>query len=90
MTEAARRRVGLFLRNLQDGESLSMPTSRPMAIIGPNCHELRINDAGVTWRVIYQIRDSTVYVADVFSKKTPTTPKRVIDQCRKRFAEQAD
>ena len=40
----ARREMGLLLRELQDGEMLAMPHSRPMPGVGPRCHELRVND----------------------------------------------
>ena len=39
-----------------------MPHSRPMSIIGPRCHELRIPDATVTWRIVYRT-DSDAIVA---------------------------
>ncbi len=40
----------MLLRDLQEGESLGMPHSRPMPGIGPRCHELRVNDENKTWR----------------------------------------
>jgi len=39
----ARREMGLLLRDLQEGEMLSLPHSRPMPTIGSQCHELRVN-----------------------------------------------
>ncbi len=41
----ARIEAGVLLRRLQRGEFLPMPHSRPMPVIGPRCHELRINDS---------------------------------------------
>ena len=64
-----------------------MPQSRPMPSIGARCHELRINDADSTWRVIYRIDADAIVILDVFAKKTSTTPKAVIDTCRKRLKE---
>lgn len=52
LSKAARLEAGYLLRQLQRGELLSMPQSRSMPSIGPRCHELRINDATVTWRVV--------------------------------------
>lgn len=46
--QAARIEAGFLLRKLQDGETLSLPHSRPMPSIGPRCHELRINDRNAT------------------------------------------
>ena len=55
MSEAARRETGFLLRRLQQGENLGLPHSRPMPVIGLRCHELRVDDASKTWRVIYRI-----------------------------------
>jgi phage-related protein len=85
MSRDARREAGLLLRSLQEGELLSMPHSRPMPIIGTRCHELRVNEAGGTWRVIYRVDPDAVLVLDVYEKKTRTTPDRVIQDCRKRL-----
>ena len=71
---AARREIGFLLRELQDGASLSMPHSRPMPGMGLRCHELRVNDGGKTWRVIYRLDADAVLILDVCSKKRP--PRR--------------
>jgi len=54
-SQLARLEAGFLLRKLQQGEMLSMPQSRPTPSIGPQCHELRINDKNVTWRIIYRM-----------------------------------
>ena len=61
-----------------------MPHSRPMAEIGPRCHELRIKDERSEWRIIYRADPDAVIVLDVFAKKTRTTPSDVLRNCRKR------
>lgn len=76
---------GCFLLRLQRGEKLGMPHSRPMSTIGSRCHELRIVDAGKTWRVIYRTDADAVMIADVFQKTTPQTPARVIADSRRRL-----
>ena len=85
MSRMARREIGFLLRALQEGDFLSMPHSRPMPGIGPRCHELRANDSGRTWRVIYRIDSDAIVVAEVFEKKTRATPDRVIRDCRRRL-----
>jgi hypothetical protein len=40
---------------LQNNERLSMPHSRPMPSIGRRCHELRINDGDLSWRIVYRV-----------------------------------
>lgn len=82
---AARREAGGLLGLLQGGELIGLPASRPMPSIGSRCHELRINDEDQTWRIIYRIDADAIVVLDVFSKKTKTTPKRVIDTCKARI-----
>jgi phage-related protein len=81
----ARRQTGYWLRKLQRGEMLQMPISRPMPSIGSRCHELRINDINVTWRIIYRIDDDAIIIVEVFKKKTNKTPKKVIDICQERL-----
>jgi phage-related protein len=82
----ARLEAGFLLRRLQQGESLSMPQSRPMPGIGRACHELRIVDRGATWRIVYLADADAVVILEVFSKKTRATPKRVLETCRQRLA----
>jgi phage-related protein len=82
---AARLEAGWLLRRLQAGEKLGMPHSRPMPTIAPRCHELRIGDTGVIWRIVYRLDPDAVVIADVFQKTTAQTPVRVIDDCRRRL-----
>jgi phage-related protein len=81
----ARREAGRLLRDLQAGESLGMPHSRPMPSIGPRCHELRVRDGDQNWRIFYRIDTDAILVMNVLSKTTTKTPKRVIDDCRRRL-----
>jgi phage-related protein len=85
MSQRARIEAGYLLRLLQRGDSVGMPHSRPMPVIGARCHELRIIDANKVWRIIYRVDRDAVVIADVFEKKTQKTPKRVIDACKRRL-----
>jgi len=87
LSTEAKREVGFLLRRLQRGESLSLPHSRPMPSIGPNCHELRIVDQNGTWRIIYRIDSDAIVLLAVFAKKTQETPKSVIKTCKARMKE---
>ena len=87
LSKAARIEAGYLLRRLQKGETLALPHSRPMPGIGRRCHELRINDADSTWRIVYRTDPDAVVIADVFCKKTARTPKTVIDVCKRRLKE---
>lgn len=81
----ARFEAGILLRYLQKGACLSMPQSRPMPSIGRRCHELRISDENVAWRVIYRTDQDSVVILAVIDKKTKRTPKNVVDVCKARL-----
>jgi phage-related protein len=85
-SKAARIETGFLLRRLQQGELLGLPHSRPMPAIGQQCHELRVNDAEATWRIMYRIEADAVVILDVFAKKTAATPKTTITNCQRRLA----
>jgi phage-related protein len=80
----ARIEAGYVLRRLQQGERLGLPHSRPITTIGPRCHELRIRDRDHTWRVIYRIDSDAILILEIFDKKTATTPKSIVEDCRRR------
>jgi phage-related protein len=83
----ARVETGFLLRRLQRGESLGLPHSRPMPSVGAGCHELRIVDDNVNWRIMYHIATDAVVILDVFRKRTEATPNTVIVACQRRLAE---
>jgi phage-related protein len=83
----ARIEAGMLPRQLQRGDSITMPLSRPMPSIGKSCHELRIVDSNKTWRVVYCIHSLAIVVLHVFPKTTQQTPKSVIDLCQTRLQE---
>ena len=49
---SARQDAGNALRRLQEGDSLSLPLSRPMPSIGRRCHELRIAETDETTNAV--------------------------------------
>ena len=81
----ARIEAGTLLRLLQEGESLSLPHSRPMPSIGPRCHELRIRDESQNWRIIYRLDATVIVIVDIFAKTTQRTPPQTLELCRKRL-----
>jgi phage-related protein len=56
-----------------------------MPVIGARCHELRINDEGGTFRIIYRADADAVVILDVMKKKTEQTPQSAIGTCRRRL-----
>lgn len=83
---SARIEAGVLLRQLQRGEHLSLPHSRPMPDVGKGCHELRIVDEGRAWRIMYAVRSDAIVILEVFSKTTRTTPAQVLQNCRRRLS----
>lgn len=86
-SEAARVQAGYLLRLLQKGQALAMPHSRPMPVMGARCHELRVRAPEADWRIVYRTDVDAVVILAVFSKKTRTAPKAVIDACIRRLME---
>ena len=86
-SKAARLEAGYLLRALQRGQKLSLTQSRPMPSIGARCHELRIVDENLNWRIVYRIEPDAIVILEVFEKKTNLTPKPVTDVCKKRIKE---
>ena len=86
-TRQARLNAGYLLRLLQRGQQIAMLHSRPMPSVGLRCHELRVPDRKVIWRIVYRIDEDAIVIVAVFSKKTRKTPKSVIEVCRARLRE---
>lgn len=86
-SQAARIEAGYLLRLLQKGQAVGLPQSRPMPVLSPGCHELRVRDAAADWRIVYRLDSDAVVILEVFSKKTRATPKTVIDACIRRLRE---
>ena len=84
-SEEARVEAGVQLRRLQGGEKLSMPQSLPMPSIGAGCHELRIHDRSVIWRIYYYIDADAIVLLEVTDKTTRKTSQRVLDNCKQRL-----
>jgi phage-related protein len=81
-----RREMGVLLRQLQQGVLLELPRSRPLPIVGVRCHELRVTDKNAIWRIIYRLEPDAIVILEVFQKKTQTTPRQTIAQCRARLS----
>ncbi|MEM9598238.1 MAG: type II toxin-antitoxin system RelE/ParE family toxin [Acidobacteriota bacterium] len=85
LSSKARLEAGYLLRRLQRGESLSMPRSRPMPAIGARCHELRVPDDQVSWRIFYRIDEDAILILGVETKKSRATLRQTLDNCQRRL-----
>jgi len=83
-----KRELGKAIFDLQKGEKLSMPLSRPMPSVAPGVEELRVKDSTGAYRVFYFTRlADAIVVFHAFGKKTQKTPQREIDVGKKRLKE---
>lgn len=53
--------------------------------VGLRCHELRVSDRDVDWRLLYRIDDDAIVIVSAFRKTTQQTPLRVLRICRNRL-----
>lgn len=89
--EDVRRELGKAIFDLQKGEKISMPLSRPMPSVAAGVEELRVKDRSCAYRVFYYLRlADSVLIFHSFAKKTPKTPTREIALARKRLKEMLD
>ena len=86
--EGVRREFGKAIFDLQRGETLAMPLSRPMPSIESGAAELRIRDRSGIYRAFYYTKSPRgLLVFHAFMKKSQTTPKRELALGRKRLEE---
>jgi len=53
--------------------------------IAAGCHELRIKDVNLDWRIVYFVDGLDLAILMVFQKTTRTTPGSAIQLCRMRL-----
>jgi len=86
--EDVRRELGKAIYDLQKGELLAMPLSRPMPSIEPGAAELRIRDRSGIYRAFYYTRSARgILVFHAFMKKTRATPTHELHLGKKRLKE---
>jgi phage-related protein len=83
-----RKELGKTIYDLQRGETLPLPLSRPMTSIAPGAAELRMRDRSGIYRVFYYVKSARgVLVFHAFVKKDRATPLRELNIGRKRLKE---
>lgn len=89
--EPIKKELGKAIRDLQKGENLSMPLSRPMKSVGKGVEELRVKDASGIYRTFYLTRlKDRIVVFHAFMKKTQKTSQKEISTGQKRLKELVD
>ncbi len=86
--EDVRRAFGKAIYDLQMGNALTMPLSRPMPVLGHGAAEIRIRDKTGSYRAFYVVRVAdAVLVFHAFRKSTAKTPRRELELGRRRLQE---
>jgi phage-related protein len=86
-----RRELGKAIFDLQKGEKLTMPLSRPMPSVASGVEELRVRDRSGAYRVFYYTRlPDSILIFHAFGKKTQKTPPHEIALAQKRLKEMFD
>ena len=86
-----RKELGKAIFDLQRGEMLAMPLSRPMPSIGIGVSELRIRDRAGIYRIFCMTKSARgILVFHAFTKKGRTTPERELALGKKRLKELLD
>ena len=89
--EEVRRELGKAIFDLQRGEALGMPVSRPMPSVYAGASELRIRDRSGIYRVLYYRQSSRgILVFHAFVKKTQATLRRDLELGKARLKELLD
>lgn len=85
---SVRREFGKAIFDLQKGENLLMPLSRPMPSVAVGAEELRIKDRAGVYRALYFTKVAgAILIFHAFVKKTAKTPPHEIDLAQKRLRE---
>ena len=89
--EEVRREFGKAIFDLQKGEKISLPLSRPMPSVRSGVEELRVRDRSGAYRVFYYTKlGDSVLIFHAFAKKTQKTPPHEIALAQKRLKEMLD
>lgn len=86
--EPVKKEMGDLLLDLQRGEILAMPHSKPMPSVAAGIYELRVKGADGAYRAFYYLKyQGGILVFHCFRKKTRKTPLREIQKGIKNLKE---
>jgi len=86
--EGVRKDLGKAIFDLQKGEILSMPLSRPMPSVGPGVEELRIRDRSGIYRAFYYAKSARgLLILHAFVKKSSAAARHDVDLGKQRYQE---
>ncbi len=88
LSDDIKDKIGHLIFDLQRGENLGMPESRPMRIVSQGCYELRVRSEDGIHRAFYYLKNEKgILVFHVFTKKDQKTRQEDIELGRKRLLE---
>ena len=83
-----RQAIGQAILELQKGNSLFLPLSKPMPTVGLGVEELRVKDSSNLYRIFYYKKCAKgILVFHAFVKKTQKTPVHEIKLGRSKLKE---
>ena len=86
--DEVRRELGKAIFDLQKGNNLGMPLSRPMPDVAIGVEELRVRDASGIYRTFYYKKSKRgILIIHAFVKKTQKTSPHEIDIAKRRLKE---
>ena len=89
--DTIKKELGKTFRDLQKGDKLSMPLSKPIKQVAKGVEELRVKDSSGIYRVFYITRlQGRIIIFHAFTKKTQKTPLKEISTGQKRLKELLD
>jgi phage-related protein len=89
--EEVKKELGKAILDLQKGQTLSMPLSRPIPTVAPGVEEIRLQDRSGIYRTFYFKRAARgILIFHAFMKKTQKTPTQDIALGKRRLKEMLD
>lgn len=74
--QGVRRELGKVIFDLQKGERISMPLSRPMPSVAAGVEELRVKDRSGAYRIFYYVRlADSVFDLPCFCEESTENPE---------------
>ena len=89
--ESIKRDFGYLIHQLQMGDKLTAPHSKPIKSVEVGVNELRVKDSSGAYRAFYYLKTSEgIIIFHAFKKKTQKTPKKEIELGKKNLKEVLD
>jgi len=90
LSAVARRDMGYLLGQVQNGEYPERTVCdnfKPASEIGSGCYQISYDDKekSKSWRIIYWVTKETIFILDVYEKRSQERPRVVKERCKTRL-----